>query len=61
MFEDIYISGRQKPRFSFKGYSEEYNSSDITIRNIYQNGRKLSDPDDYTLEIDAYCRNITVE
>ena len=61
LYEDIYISGRQRICFSFKSHSEEYNTSDIVIRNVYRNGKKLTSPDDYVLETDAYCRNIVIE
>ena len=61
LFEDIYITGRQKPKFLFGGHTKEYNSSNITMRNIYHNGKKLTSADEYTLEVDETCENIVIE
>ena len=57
-FEDIYITGRQKPRFSFKGYSADAMSERITLKNIFHNGRKLESLGECTLEMNAFCRDI---
>ncbi len=61
LFEDISITGRQKPIFFFEGHSAEDNTRDVVIRNVTQNGKRLTDPSEYSLQIDEFCRNITVE
>lgn len=61
LFEDIYITGRQTPRFLFKGYNEVATSERIRMRNIYHNGKKLQNGMDYTLQTDEFCRDIVLE
>ena len=61
LFEDIDILGRQKPRFVFSGHSEEACTRNVTMRNIRHNGKKLTDPSDYTLETDEFCYGIRIE
>ena len=61
LFENIDILGRQKPRFTFIGHSEEACSRDIVMRNICHNGRKLTSPEEYVLEMDEFCYGIRME
>ena len=61
LFEDIYIYGRHKPRFRFAGYDAEHGVYNITLRNIYLNGEKLTNPDQYTLETNEFCKNIVIQ
>ena len=61
LFEDIYITGRHTPRFRFLGYDPEHGVSNVTLRNIYLNGEKITDPSQYTLQINEFCSNITIE
>lgn len=61
LFENIYIVGEKKPKFLFKGFSREFNSKNITVKNIYGNGKKLTSSDDYTLVVDEFCENIVIE
>lgn len=61
LFEDIYIYGRHKPRFRFKGYDADHGVENVTLRNIYLNGEKLTDASGYTLETNEFCANIVIE
>ena len=61
LFENINILGRQKPRFVFEAHSEEACNRNIVMRNICHNGKKLTDPSEYTLEIGEYCYGIRME
>ena len=60
LFENIHVTGRQTPRFSFKGYSEQAMSERITIKNIYHNGKRLENGDGYKLDTNEFCRDITL-
>lgn len=59
-FENINIITDKKPKFSFKGYNNEYKTSDITLKDIHINGKKIADDSQYELEICDYCENIAV-
>jgi hypothetical protein len=61
LFEDIYITGRQKPRFKFLGHSEDATTERITMRRIYHNGKQLTLPEEYALEQNEFCRDIVLE
>ncbi|MBP5231725.1 MAG: hypothetical protein ILO68_08335, partial [Clostridia bacterium] len=60
-FEDIRIIGDIRPSFGFSGFSGEYGCRDIVIRNVSVNGKRLTDPADYSLAIGENCENIRVE
>lgn len=60
LFENIRYYGRHKLTFKFNGYNEEYRCEDITIKNIFVNGRPLRE-EDFTLTIGDFCKNIKVE
>ena len=59
-FENINLTGRQKPKFRFKGYDNEHQTSDVVIKNITVNGEKMKNGD-YILEMNEFCKNINVE
>ena len=61
IFEDIRIFGDIRPSFGFSGYSDDFGCRDIVIRNVYVNGKLLTDPADYSLQIGEHCRNIRME
>ncbi len=59
-FENINLAGRQKPRLIFGGMDAEHNVSNITVRNVYQNGKKLA-REDFCIETNEFCENIIIE
>ncbi|MBR5308411.1 MAG: hypothetical protein IKU43_06545 [Clostridia bacterium] len=59
-FENINLYGRQTPKLIFKGSDEEHKCSDITVKNIFQNGKKIEITDFYT-EINEFTENIVIE
>ena len=59
-FENINLFGRQTPKLIFKGFDSEHMSTDITVKNIFQNGKKLQKSDFYT-EINEFTENIVIE
>ena len=60
LFEDIYLSGRQRPKFGFFGYSEENNTSFITVKNFFWNGKPLKEGD-FDLRIGEFADNINIK
>ncbi|MBE6615856.1 MAG: hypothetical protein E7631_11210 [Ruminococcaceae bacterium] len=58
LFSDIRITGDVVPVFGFAGYSDEACCKDIEIRNIYRNGRLLTDPAEYSLHLGEHCFRI---
>lgn len=61
LFENIHIYGRQVPKFCFAGYSDQADTSDITIRNVYYNSKPLTKDDAYILEQNEFCKKISIE
>lgn len=59
-FENINLTGRQRPRFIFKGQDAEHTVSDIVVRNIFINGEKMKS-DGYDLEINEFTENVIIE
>ncbi|MBQ3709007.1 MAG: hypothetical protein II889_14050, partial [Clostridia bacterium] len=59
-FEDIQIFGSVRPCFGFSGYSNEFGCRDISIRNVAVNGKRLTDPAEYSLQVGEYSENISV-
>ena len=58
-FSNIHLYGRQKPKFCFRGYNDEHKTYDIKVEKFYVND-KLIDEDDFSVEINEYCENITI-
>ncbi len=61
LFEDIRICGDVRPCFGFSGYSGEFGCRDIVIRNVFLNGKLLTDPAEYSLQIGEHCEDIRFE
>ena len=59
-FENVNLFGRQTPKLIFKGFDAEHMCTDITVRNIFQNGKKLELKDFYT-EINEFTENVIIE
>ena len=59
-FENINLYGRQTPNLFFKGGDVTHKCSDITVKNIFQNGKKLNKSDFYT-ETNEFTENIIIE
>ena len=59
-FENIQIFGGVRPCFGFSGYSDEFGCRDIVIRNVAVNGKRLTDPAEYSLQVGGHCENISV-
>ena len=59
-FENVNLFGRQTPKLIFKGFDAEHMCTDITVRNIFQNGKKLEMSDFYT-EINEFTENIIID
>lgn len=59
-FENINLFGRQTPKLIFKGFDSDHMCTDITVKNIFQNGKKLEMPDFYT-EINEFTENIIID
>ncbi|MBE6705324.1 MAG: hypothetical protein E7583_08685 [Ruminococcaceae bacterium] len=59
-FENVNIFGRQTPKLIFKGFDAEHMCTEITVRNIFQNGKKLEMKDFYT-EINEFTENVIIE
>lgn len=60
VFEDIFLTGRQRPRLKFQGCDEIHGCHDIVVKNLYHNGKKLISEQDFELEKDEFCQNIRI-
>lgn len=60
LYKNIFVYGRQTPKISICGYNETYHSQDITIKDIYINGKK-SKPKDLEIHVDDFAKNIRIE
>lgn len=58
-FNNIRLYGKQKPQIVISGHSHEYNSENITIENLYWNGKKIVG-DEY-IKADKYSKNIILK
>ena len=59
LFENIRVFGAKKLKFVFSGYDENHATSDVTIKDVYLDG-KLMGADDYELKQNEFCRNILI-
>ena len=50
LMKDIYIYGKHRPKAKFLGRDEEHKTKDITIENLYWNGRPVTDWSEFELE-----------
>ena len=55
-FKNIRLYGRQKPVILTAGYSNEFNTQDVTVEDLYWNGDKITG-DEY-IKADMYSKNI---
>ena len=61
LFRNIHLYGRQTPIFRFGGFDAVHTCSDITIRDLYVNGKKLTKHSPYVWNENAVCRKIQLE
>ena len=57
VFRNIHINGNHKIRIKFKGYDAEHLCSDIMIKDLYLNGKKLSN-EELQMDCNTFCKNI---
>ena len=57
-FKNIYLNGRQKPKFYFKGSDELHQTKDILVEDLYWNGELIPSFSDEDFVIDNYTKNI---
>lgn len=60
-FENIHIYSNKKPKFAFSGYDEEHKTSDVLMKDIYINDKKIKDKTECILKIFNFCENIVLE
>ena len=60
-FEEIRLTGRQKPRIWFVGYDETHKCENIAIAGLYHNGERLQSLPPEQFEMNGYCDNIRIE
>lgn len=60
-FENIYVWGIHSPKAYFEGYDEEHKTEDITVRNIYHNGIKITDFDDKVFRKGRFVGKVSFE
>ena len=60
VFENIHLKGRQKPKFIFKGQDAEHTVSNITVKNIFINGKPM-ESGEYDTEINEFTENIIID
>ncbi len=58
LFENINLYGRQPVKLSFVGYDEEHKTSNITIKNLYHNGKRITEVAEEYFKQNEFCENI---
>lgn len=58
LFENIHLYSRQPLRVYFMGYSDDADVSNITMKNIYHNGKRIESLEDIKCEANEFCKNI---
>lgn len=61
LFRNIYLYGWQQPAFYFAGYSDDYQTSNVRIENLYHNGNRVTNWEECRVFMDSFCSNITLE
>lgn len=56
-FENIHLTGRQKIRILASGYDEEHKVSGVIVKDLYQNGKKITDTDEINLQCNAFVED----
>lgn len=60
-FENIHLLGRQMPKLRFQGFDEEHQVRDIRIRNLYWNGKLVTELDEEHFVLGDFTENILLE
>jgi len=60
VFENIHVYGDAPLIATFDGYTKEHQTKDVTIRNIFKNGKKV-DPSEIIIRKNEFVENIVVE
>lgn len=60
LFENINLYGRQPLKMNFVGYDDEHKTSNITIKNLYHNGKKITEIPKENFKQNEFCKNIKI-
>ena len=60
VFENIHVYGDAPLIANFDGYTKEHQTKNVTIRNIFKNGKKV-DPSEIIIRKNEFVENIVVE
>ena len=60
-YENIHLTGRQKPLIYFKGYDEAHGCRNIVISDLYWNGEKLTEFPEGCLVKGDFCHEIVLK
>ncbi len=58
LFENIRLTSHQPLKLYFEGYSDDADVSNITVKNIYHNGKRIENLEDVICETNKFCKNI---
>ena len=61
LFENINVYGFQPIKLAFLGYDENHKTSNITIRNIYKNGKLIKEIPSEDIYVNEFAENIKIE
>ena len=58
IFENIHLSARQPVKIEFYGYDSEHKTKNVTVKDLYYNGKKITElPKEYFVK-NEFCENI---
>lgn len=57
-FQNIHLHARQKPRITFTGHDKEHKVENITVENLYWNGKLLTSLDEVVYKDNEFTENI---
>lgn len=57
-FQNIHLHARHKPRLSFTGHDPEHKVENITVENLYHNGKLLTSLDEVVYRTNEFTENI---
>lgn len=60
LFENIHLLGRQPIKLNFSGYDKEHKTSNVAIKNLYHNGKRITEIPQENFTRNEFCENIII-
>ena len=57
-FQNIHLFGKHEPKFFFEGYDNEHQTRDITVENVFWNGKLIKEIKEENFILKDHTKNI---